>query len=490
VPTPTIAVAPSCPEAAQADVAIGMAALRADLEVPERFPADVLAAAERAADDAADQADGSRLPGGRRDRTDVELVTIDPPGSRDLDQAFGAERLGGDGIRIWYAIADVAAFVDPGDPVDAEAHRRGVTFYGPDGRVPLHPFALSEGAASLLPGEDRPALLWCIDLDADGQPVATRLERAVVRSRAQLTYSDVSRDVAAGTAPDALVLLRTIGERRLAVEVARGGVSLPLPEQVVAPGADGDMRLAYDAPDPAEAWNAQVSLLAGLEAARIMVEGGVGLLRTLPAADEPTLARLRRSAAALGVAWPDDRGYPAFVRSLDPRSPAGAALLVQATRVLRGAGYVGFHAGVIPDGHGHAAVAAPYAHVTAPLRRLCDRAANEIVLALVEGRDVPDWAVAELELLPALMAETTRREGSYNRAALDLVEALVLRSSVGQAFPAVVVDIDEDKAQVQFRDPGVVARARFRGRCDLGDEVSVIVRAADPVARTLDLEVA
>ena len=461
-----------------------MDAVRAELDVPDGFPEQVTAAVQAAAGRPAGE-----VATGHTDRTGIELVTIDPSGSRDLDQAFGAERRAGGGVRVWYAIADVAAFVAPGGAIDVEAHRRGVTLYGPDRRVPLHPPELSEGAASLLPDGDRPALLWCIDLDRAGSPVATRLERAIVRSRAQLTYEDVARTVADNTAEPALLLLREIGELRLGAEAARGGVSLPLPDQVVEPGPDGDLRLAYDAPVVSEDWNAQVSLLAGIEAARIMVEGGAGLVRTLPPADERTLSRLRRSAAALGVPWPDRGGYPAFVRSLDPASPVGAALLVQSARALRGAGYVGFRDGAVPDEHRHSAVAAPYAHVTAPLRRLCDRAANEIVLALLEGREVPEWASVEAAALPEVMAETIRREGAYARAALDLVEALVLRPAVGHRFGAVVVDVDDDRVQVQLRDPAVVARARHDGGCSPGDEVDVVVRAADPVARRLDLEV-
>lgn len=483
MPTPPIAVVA---DASAHEVAAGMAAVRAELEVPEEFPVDVRGAVP---DAVARGVAAAQVGAGRADRTGVPLVTIDPPGSRDLDQAFGAERLAGDGIRVWYAIADVAAFVAPGDPIDREAHRRGVTFYGPDRRVPLHPPELSEGAASLLPDGDRPALMWCIDIDADGEPVATRLERAVVRSRAQLTYAEVAREVATGSAPEPLALLREIGERRAAAEVARGGVSLPLPDQVVVPGDGGGLRLRYDAPEPSEDWNAQVSLLAGIEAGRIMVEAGTGLLRTVPPADERDLARLQRSARALGAPWPDQGGYPAFVRSLDPTSPTGAALLVESSRLLRGAGYVGFRDGAVPDDHRHSAVAAAYAHVTAPLRRLCDRAANEVVLALVEGREVPGWAADGLDVLPELMAGAGRREGAYDRAAVDLVEALVLRDAVGHRFPAVAVDVDDDRAQVQLRDPAVVARARHRGGCAPGDEVEVRVLAADPVARRLDLEV-
>jgi exoribonuclease R len=251
-----------------------------------------------------------------------------------------------------------------------------------------------------------------------------------------------------------------------------------------------------------------------MEAARIMLEGGTGLLRTLPPSDERTRARLRHSAKALGVAWPTGpalaagAGYPAFVRSLDPATPVGAALLVQAARALRGAGYAGFTGGVLPDQPAHAAVAAPYAHVTAPLRRLCDRAANEVVLALLGGAAVPDWATSELAVLPEVMAEARNREGAYSRAALDLVEALVLQSSVGERFEAAVVDVDDDhgsrprgrsgreggrrasgRVQVQLREPAVIARARDGRGSRPGDEVEVVLRAADPAARRVDFEV-
>ena len=107
------------------------------------------------------------------DATDVPLVTLDPPGSRDLDQAVHLAARG-DGYRVSYAIADVGAFVRPGSAIDAEARRRGQTLYSPDRRTPLHPPVLSEGAASLLPDELGPAVLWTIDLDADGEPVARR----------------------------------------------------------------------------------------------------------------------------------------------------------------------------------------------------------------------------------------------------------------------------------------------------------------------------
>jgi exoribonuclease R len=121
----------------------GIAAIQAEQKVSPAFPPAVEEAAAAAAAD-------PRLPD--LDRTDIELVTIDPESARDLDQAMHIERdPDHGGYVVHYAIADVAAFVTPGDPVDVEAHRRGETLYGADSKVPLHPTVLSEGAASLLP---------------------------------------------------------------------------------------------------------------------------------------------------------------------------------------------------------------------------------------------------------------------------------------------------------------------------------------------------
>src|SRR3954447_18405726 len=146
----------------------GFRAIRREADVPEGFAPDVEAEADAVA------------PAARpveRERADVPFVTIDPPGSRDLDQALHIERRG-DGHRVRYAIADVGAFVAGGGPLDAETHARAVTVYAPDEKAPLHPTVLSEGAASLLPGAWRPAVLWTLDVDSAGELVATDVARA------------------------------------------------------------------------------------------------------------------------------------------------------------------------------------------------------------------------------------------------------------------------------------------------------------------------
>jgi exoribonuclease R len=450
------------------DLDEALTALRTDLQLPGDFPADVQAEAERAA--AAPHTDG------HVDATDLELVTLDPAGSRDLDQAFVLKRRAGGGYDFAYAIADVAAFVAAGSAVDREAHARGETLYLPDGRTPLHPPVLSEGAASLLPGQDRPAVLWRIQLDADGEPTAVDVRRSLVRSRAQLDYVSLQRQ-----GGDVAELLREVGALRQQRERARGGVSLPEPEQQVERAGDG-WELSYRAPLEVEDDNAQLSLLTGMAAAKLMLDGNIGLLRTMPPPAEATVQSLRRSAQALGIDWPSGATYTDVVRRLDPKVPAQAAMIRLAAVLFRGAAYVAFD-GAPPELATHAAVAAPYAHATAPLRRLADRYVSECCLALCAGREVPDWVRAALPALPEQMADADRRAHQVDRAVIDLAEALVLQARCGETFDGVVVEAGEKGGgEVQLREPAVRARLDGQG-LPLGEEVSVRLESVDIAAR-------
>ncbi|WP_405545547.1 RNB domain-containing ribonuclease [Streptomyces phaeochromogenes] len=461
--------------AAEAPLRAALRALRTELDVPEAFGPQVLAEAERAARE-------PTLPA--YDATDIPLFTIDPPTSTDLDQAMHLSRRP-DGYRVRYAIADVAAFVVPGGLLDAEAHRRVTTLYFPDGKIPLHPPVLSEGAASLLPDQTSPAVLWTIDLDADGRPTATDVRRALVRSRAKLDYESVQKQLDAGTAEEPLALLKDIGLLREQQEVARGGISLNVPEQEITERDDG-YELTYRAPLPADGWNAQISLLTGMAAAELMLVYGTGVLRTLPAAPDGAVGRLRRTARALRIDWPHHVSYAELIRSLDPHLPHHAAFLQECTTLLRGAGYTVFRGGVTPDLTTHAAVAAPYTHCTAPLRRLVDRYASELCLAAAAGEEPPEWVLAALDDLPKRMAEGTRRAGTVERECVDVVEAALLKDRVGELFDGTVVDVQEREptvGTVQLESPAVVARIKSEegaGRLPLGERLRVRLTQADP----------
>ncbi|REJ06641.1 RNB domain-containing ribonuclease [Microbacterium bovistercoris] len=450
--------------AAQSALAEALAAVRAPFDIP--FPPEAEAEAERATAIAPDV-----------DLRDIPFATLDPEGSRDLDQAFQLERAG-KGFTVRYAIADVPGFVTPGGALDAAARARGQTLYAADGSIPLHPPVLSEGSASLLPDQDRPALVWTFALDAEGVVTGSTLQRALIRSRAQLDYVAAQRALDRDEDSPA-ALLPEIGRLRLEQEAARGGASLNLPDAEVVRTGAGRYDIERRQPLPVEDWNAQLSLMTGMAAAQLMLDGGVGVLRTMPQPDERTFEEFRTQTQALGRAWTTGR-YGEYLRGLDRADPLTLPVLEAASALFRGAGYVVFD-GTPPEERMQAAIGAPYAHATAPLRRLVDRWSLTICLALSQGDEVPEWAREGLAELPRLMQESSSRASQLNAQTVECVEAALLAPRVGEVFEATVIRPanGEGEATVQIAEPAVTARAPIPAGATPGAVVRVRLDAAD-----------
>jgi exoribonuclease R len=455
------------PSAAQTELAAALAALRESLDAPTDFPAAVVAEAE------ATKAATPEL-----DLRDIPFATLDPLGARDLDQAFHLER-DGSGFAVRYAIADVPGFVAPGGEVDTEARRRGQTLYAADGTIPLHPKILSEDRASLLADVDRPALVWTFALDSSGTVTDFRLERALVRTRAQLDYVSAQAALDRGEGGPA-ALLPEIGALRIEQEKIRGGASLNLPDEEVTRAADGSYAIERRHPLPVEEWNAQLSLMTGMAAASLMLDAGTGILRTMPQPDEKAFDAFRHQTEALGRPWTTGR-YGDYLRDLDRADPMTLPVLEAAATLFRGAGYVTFD-GSAPSDAQQAAIAAPYAHATAPLRRLVDRWSLEICLAVSEDRDVPGWVRESLPDLPALMQSSGQRASRLDSATINCVEAALLTPFVGRTVEATVIEIRGERATVQLADPAVTASAPVPAGTVPGGRVSLRLVSTD-VAR-------
>ncbi len=453
-------------------------AVRAELKVPRDFPPDVLAEAEVAAGSA-------ELP--HRDETALPFLTIDPPRSKDLDQALHIERVG-KGYRVRYAIADVPTFVRPAGPIDIEARRRGQTIYAPDHRTPLHPEVLGEGVASLLPNQVRPAFVWDMQLDPEGEGTAVEVYRSMVSSKRRLDYAQVQEAVDDATAEECLILLKEVGERRMSLERARGGASLPLPEQEVRVDAAGDYVVAFRPPLAAEDWNAQISLMTGMAAASLMLHAGVGILRTMPEPDRDAVRRFRRQARALGVSWAPMVPYGELLRSLDRGNPRHLALIHEATALFRGAGYTPFE-GRVPELTRHAAVAAPYAHVTAPLRRLVDRFGLVVCESICDDIPVPDWVLQAMPTLPEIMSASDHLANAVERACTNAVEAAALQHRIGDRFLGTVVDVGKNGGLVQISEPAILAPLAGASAADAGTEALVELVEADVVKRSVRFQV-
>jgi VacB/RNase II family 3'-5' exoribonuclease len=489
--------------------------IRDALDIPSAFAPDVLAEAA-----AVSQAPLPAFP----DLQAIPFLTIDPPSSRDLDQAFFAARQGA-GYLVHYAIADVGSFVARGSAMEQAAWQRGLTLYSPDGKTPLYPPTLSEGAASLLPDVVRPAIVFAFSLDARAVVESFTITRALIRSRAKLSYPEVSAhldceraapgsgDLAGHEWSEALTLLEAIGRKREQLEAERGGVSLRIPTQQVErwSTALAGYRLAFEEASAVEGWNAQISLMTGMAAAQLMSARGVGLLRALDPPRPERVQMLRLTAQALHVHWPATMGYASFVRSLDPKQPLHAVMLHQAARVTGGARYVAF-TGAAYENARHSAIAAPYAHVTAPLRRLADRYVLELLLELADG-DAPQQETLEpLQQLPRVMSEADRLSRQLESAIVDFAEARLLQERVGEVFQAMVIGLRQEGVVVQITEPPIrtlipaavwsepdeATKLSSDGakleagdkQITLGEIISLRLAAANPRARSLSFSLA
>ena len=461
-------------EEAQRTLSVGFAAIADQYRLPVDFPADV--------NDAAAHVVAERGPDGkpawsanRNDRTDMNFVTLDPASSTDLDQAFSLD-VDGDQIVLSYALADVGAFVETGGVIETEGWQRGVTIYGLAEKVPLYPKVISQNVASLLPNGPRPAILVVVAIAPNGQVKLRSVERAIVSSRAKLAYESV--DIAM------IPHLAEFAKRMWTDEVARGAVRIDFPQQevVVDGSAPGGVRLDFRARVESEVVNSALSLAVNLALAALMDRAKIGVFRVMDDPEPRVLATLRRVAHALGIRWARSESLRDLQKRMDPNNSVHQRFLLDAQRSGGRAGYAVYSDEKRPW---HSAVAATYAHATAPMRRLADRYVLDLSHRLANNETVPSDLRAKLARLPDVMERGEERGASVERAIIDLLEAVSLQHRIGDILEAEVVDANDEIVQVA--DPAIRARVADLSGAAEGDIIRVRIDSADPLTRKVRL---
>jgi len=445
----------------------GLADIREQFQLPTAFPRHVAETAERAA---------KRMPNEHADRTAMPFVTLDPASSTDLDQAFSIESSGND-LLLHYAIADVAWFISDGDVLDEEAWTRGTSQYLPDGKVSLYPAAIGEGAASLLPDGPRPAVVFTSRIAPDGDVQLEGAERALIQSRAKLAYANVRQE----NLPDGL---DEIAHRIRAAEDRRGATRVDPPEQEVEPLGNGRYSLRFRQRYPTEDQNAALSLATNLAIAKTLQAHKTGLFRVMPEPDARAIGRLRQTARAFGLQWPCMASLSQYERTLDPTDPKQAAFMMAIRRAGARASYAPYEEGLLPW---HAAIAAPYVHATAPLRRLADRYVVQATVAVANGQNVPADVSEAFARLQPVMDRANSLGGRIERAVIGLAEAIMLQDRAGECFDAIVTDKDDRGARIQLCNHPVVERVKVDG-LEPGDALSVRLTKVDVPKRRIAFE--
>jgi len=171
----------------------------------------------------------------REDLTALPTITIDAESTRDLDDGLSLETTA-NGFRLGIHIADPASIVAVGDPLDAEALRRGTSVYAPGRTVPMFPRALSESGMSLVAGEIRPAMSFLVELDAALEIVDWRATVCWVKVAERMSYEQVDAILAGELAHPLAEMLRgldRIGESLRARRLRQGAVVMGFPEAAI-----------------------------------------------------------------------------------------------------------------------------------------------------------------------------------------------------------------------------------------------------------------
>jgi len=457
--------------------------------------------------------------GARRDLRALATFTIDPPSARDFDDAISAERLADGATRIWVHIADVAAFVRPGDALDREAYRRATSVYVPGLVEPMLPEALSNRACSLLPGEDRLAV--SVELEYEGARLRrSAFHRSLVRSDARLDYPLVDRVFAGAeragepwAAP--LAAAREVAAALQRLREQRGGLVVESDEPEFAFSRDGHVT-GVRASEQSESHRlVEHLMIAANEAVAALLEARrlPTLYRVHEPPDPPRVERLVAQLDALGVPTPP------LPQALTPQQAgelaAQASQLVAAELRRRGgAGRIALGSLVLrslkqahyqPRNVGHYGLRSPrYCHFTSPIRRYPDLICHRALLSAIgAGEEAP--RAGDLERSGEWCSLRERDAMQIERAADDVARAFLLERELFEhgwqrEFAGEVTGVIGAGAFVAFDGfEGMLGVRRLRGdfwqldetetalvgadsgrRIGLGDRVLVQVVSVDP----------
>jgi len=414
----------------------------------------------------------------RADLRGLPFMTIDPPDARDFDDAVCVELLGGDpsnsDYRLHVAIADVSHYVHEGTAIDGEARGRCFSSYLPDRAIPMLPEQLSTHMCSLVPNQDRLAMVVSMRVDAGGESTEFEVRSAVIHSRRRLMYEDVAKELEGAKLLSEenrahVVALRACADRLRAARLRRGAIELTLSEsKIVLEDDDRTRILGVVKTRSSKAMIQAYNLVEELMIAANEAVGELAVEHKLPVVfrihdrpDEDKLGVLTAAAFTLGLKVDPDkllhpRGVQKFLGRLHDKTYSSALNMLM-LRAMAQAQYS-------TDNVGHFALASrAYVHFTSPIRRYPDLISHRVMKAWLKRKNaecgpnpvprMPKQAESEEQAIRS--SEREREVSGAERETKNLFAAVHMRDRIGDRFEGVISGLSQFGVFVQLDDPFV-----------------------------------
>ncbi|HHB83681.1 MAG TPA: ribonuclease R, partial [Devosia sp.] len=437
--------------------AVSLIALH-NLEIPYRFPPDVINAAKTAK---------PATIKGREDWRNIEFVTIDPASAKDHDDAVFAkpdpDKKNPGGHIVYVAIADVAAYVTPGSALDKEAYLRGNSVYFPDRVVPMLPERISNDLCSLREGEDRPALAVRMVIDAQGNKISHTFHRVMMRIAVGLSYTQAQAsfdgypEAKAAQFSDTVLLPLWDAYRAMAkARDKRGPLDLDLPERKIVLKKDGQVDRVF-VPERREANRLIEELMVGANvcAAETLEQNKTPLIYRVH--DQPgpeKLLALKDFLGSLDVKFSTSAAIkPAHFNQILHKAKDTEKSTQVSEMILRSQAQAEYN----PVNYGHFGLnLARYAHFTSPIRRYADLIVHRALISALEmGKDgLADKDPQRLVEVAQHISGTERRAMAAERQTVDRLIAHFLSDSVGANFAGKISGVTKSGLFVQLDETG------------------------------------
>jgi ribonuclease R len=348
------------------------------MNLPTKFPTEVI---EEIKDVTLTEADFF----GRTDLRDLEVISIDPEGCTDADDALSLETLQS-GYRVGVHIADVSYFVKPGTELDKEAFKRSFTTYLPDYNIPMIPRKLSSDLCSLIEGEDRLAVSLFITLDNEWNIIKTEVDRTVINNNKFLTYeqAQIEKENPESIYYKKLNTLYAIG-KKMQLRHFSEEISLDLPELQWEMDDDGNpvkikVKKRNECMDLIQSW-----MLMSNKIVTQMVEkinpSTPWIYRTHNEIEDENVDELKLELAQLDEVWDDSLSHNLNIKRLleSENSEILSNLIIKKFRPAK----------YSPMKTGHFSLGADdYTHFTSPIRRYTDIIIHRILFPTLKGKQV------------------------------------------------------------------------------------------------------